>query len=64
MREGCPSLRPRHASERDAKTAALLAMKRARYPARLTYYFCGQCGGYHLTRSVGGESAPPPRTKG
>lgn len=51
MSPECPSLKPRHATEQQARNAALTAMRRV--PSlQLSYY----CKGWHLTRSVGGAN--------
>lgn len=52
---GCPTLKPRYANEERARRAAIVASKRPGVP-ELSFYLCGECSGYHLTRSVGGDN--------
>jgi hypothetical protein len=55
MSPECLSLKPRHATEQQARNAALTAMRRV--PSlQLSYYLCSYCKGWHLTRSVGGAN--------
>lgn len=56
---GCPTMKPRYATEDDARRAAITAGKRPGMP-ELSFYSCKHCSGWHLTRSVGGSN---PRTR-
>ena len=54
LSKGCPSGKPRFDGAEKARAAAIPASKRARVP--LSYYECPACGGWHLTKSVGGAN--------
>lgn len=55
MPDECSSSKPRYATGELAKAAAITAMKR-NPRVELSYYSCRLCGGYHLTKSVGGAN--------
>ena len=59
LSKGCTSMKPRYGSEGEARNAAIVASRRARVD--LSYYECAECGGFHLTRSVGGANPRLPR---
>jgi hypothetical protein len=54
----CPSSKPRHDTADAARSAAITAGRRA--SMQLSYFHCGECAGYHLTKRIGDDNPEIP----